>query len=135
MDGRSAAAALGVGPQATKDEIRRAFRARAKLAHPDAAGSAGSDEAFIALRAAFELLLPIAPEEPELPSRSGPARTADRWMTAASADRPRPTVVLTDLRRTVARRTAPAAARQDPERDARGLSFDDHLAAAMAGRP
>ena len=64
MDGRSAAAALGVGPQATKDEIRRAFRARAKLAHPDAAGSAGSDEAFIALRAAFAMCSGVAPGLP-----------------------------------------------------------------------
>jgi hypothetical protein len=135
MDGRSAAATLGVGPQATKDEIRRAFRARAKLAHPDAAGPAGSDEAFIALRAAFELLLPIAPEEPARPCGPGPARATDRWMTATSADRHRPTVLLTDLRRTVARRPAPAPARPEPARDARGLSFDDHLAAAMAGRP
>lgn len=58
MDGRTAAAVLGITQGATRDEIRRAFRARAKTAHPDAHGT---DEAFVTLRAAADLLLAAAP--------------------------------------------------------------------------
>jgi len=61
MDGRTAAAVLGITQGATRDEIRRAFRARAKIVHPDAHGT---DEAFVALRAAADLLLATAPERP-----------------------------------------------------------------------
>jgi hypothetical protein len=58
MDVQTAAAVLGVSPTATKREISRAFRARAKLVHPDAAGpdQPGSSDEFIALRAAFDAL-------------------------------------------------------------------------------
>lgn len=61
MDGRTAAAVLGITQGATRDEIRRAFRARAKTAHPDAHGT---DEAFVTLRAAADLLLATAPAVP-----------------------------------------------------------------------
>ncbi|MEZ5412371.1 MAG: DnaJ domain-containing protein [Acidimicrobiales bacterium] len=61
MDGRTAAAVLGIAQGATRDEIRRAFRARAKIAHPDAHGT---DEAFVTLRAAADLLLALAPDRP-----------------------------------------------------------------------
>ncbi len=57
MDGPTAAAVLGITQGATRDEIRRAFRARAKTAHPDAHGT---DEAFVTLRAAADLLLATA---------------------------------------------------------------------------
>lgn len=61
MDGSTAAAVLGITQEATRDEIRRAFRARAKLAHPDAHGT---NEAFVTLRAAADLLLATAPHRP-----------------------------------------------------------------------
>lgn len=45
--------ALGVARDATADEIRRAYRAKAKLAHPDAGGS---EEAFRAVARAHAVL-------------------------------------------------------------------------------
>lgn len=45
--------ALGVGPEATTGEIKRAYKARAKTAHPDAGGSA--DE-FDRIGKAYKLL-------------------------------------------------------------------------------
>lgn len=137
MDGRQAAATLGVDPRATRDEIRRAFRARVKRAHPDA-GPAGSDEAFIELRGAFEYLLAQAPEpvvarEPVVDAEPEPFRPvapamASPWFAGVE----RPTVVdLVDSGPWTVRRSAPRPV--DPvRRDRRGLSFDDHLAAALA---
>lgn len=58
MDGRRARKLLGVGRNASLDEIRRAFRARAIVTHPDHGGDA---RAFTEVRAAFELLQPDAP--------------------------------------------------------------------------
>ncbi len=75
MDGRTAAAVLGITQGATRDEIRRAFRARAKTAHPDAHGT---DEAFVTLRAAADLLLAAAPAAP----------TADRTTNDPSSPAP-----------------------------------------------
>jgi len=49
----SARAALGVKPNATIDEIRRAYRKQALRAHPD---KGGDPEAFGRIRRAFELL-------------------------------------------------------------------------------
>ena len=102
MDGRTAAAVLGISQGATRGEIRRAFRARAKLAHPDAHGT---DEAFVVLRAAADLLLasapvdaPAAPAVPAVPSTpvaagapnavavgSGPAEPAGHDVVAVVA--------------------------------------------------
>jgi hypothetical protein len=53
MDGRRARCVLGVDPDAGPDEIRRAFRARALVTHPDHGGSA---PAFAEVTAAFALL-------------------------------------------------------------------------------
>ena len=135
MDGRSAAAALGVDPQATKDEIRRAFRSGAKLTHPDLVGS---DDAFIALRRAFELLLPLAPES-AANRTTGPTGVRGVWLSPAT-ERARPTLDRRDrcdgrrraAHRPPARRTVAAIPRR-PERDARGLTFEDHLTAALEG--
>jgi curved DNA-binding protein CbpA len=45
---------LGVAPDATEDDIRKAFRAKAKLQHPDTI--TGAKEAMVALNAAYETL-------------------------------------------------------------------------------
>lgn len=92
MDGRTAAAVLGITQGATRDEIRRAFRARAKLAHPDAHGT---DEAFVTLRAAADLLLAAAPQgpapqatfrtEPAAPVAPAPAAPGAAAVDAATA--------------------------------------------------
>lgn len=136
MDGRKAAATLGVGPRATRGEIRRAFRARVKRAHPDAGGS-GSEEAFIELRAAFDALMATAPERGPEPapvaSRSGPWATADVGRPPIGALDVVDVVDVLGLRRSVA--TARRPRRRPVRRDRRGRSFDDHLAAALAAAP
>ena len=138
MDGQRAAATLGVDRRATRDEIRRAFRARAKLLHPDT-GPTGSMERFIALRRAFERLMaeaPIAP--PASPPGPSPARAGGRSGPFETAGRDHPvarsTIDLTDSSRRPGRGTPPAASpgREPVRRDARGLSFADHLSAALA---
>lgn len=53
MDGRRARKMLGVPANAGPDEIRRAFRARALVTHPD---HGGSPVAFAEVRAAFDTL-------------------------------------------------------------------------------
>lgn len=50
---------LGVRRPFSADELRRAYRIRARQAHPDAGGT---DAAFIAVRRAYELLQPHARE-------------------------------------------------------------------------
>jgi hypothetical protein len=49
-------AALGLTSSASPDDVKRAFRERAKVAHPDAGGSS---EAFIALRTSYERALEV----------------------------------------------------------------------------
>jgi hypothetical protein len=58
MDGRRARSVLGVGNDAGPEEIRRAFRARALIVHPD---RGGSTLAFDELVAAFDALASAAP--------------------------------------------------------------------------
>jgi hypothetical protein len=126
MDGRRAAAAtLGVRPGATKKEIRRAFRARARLAHPD---TVGSNEAFIALRQAVDLLLPTAPDE-----RHDPITPPCHWMrTPVSA--PGPRLDATDVRRRPLGPVSSNRSPMTPKQDGQGLSFDEHLARALASQ-
>jgi len=69
MDGRRARALLGVDTDADSDEIRRAFRARALVTHPDCGGDRVTFELVVL---AFETLqhLDVArrlPTRPELP--------------------------------------------------------------------
>lgn len=88
MDGTTALAVLGLEPGASRHEIRSAFRAQAKLAHPDHDGAAGT---FVALLDAYRAALRTvgaeprtaapAPEavaartEPSQPGRVVPVRT------------------------------------------------------------
>jgi hypothetical protein len=58
MDGRRARKLLGVGRNATLDDIRRAFRAHAIVTHPDHGGNA---HAFTEIRAAFDILQSTPP--------------------------------------------------------------------------
>jgi hypothetical protein len=65
MDGRRARKLLGVARDAGPDEIRRAFRARALVTHPDHGGDA---RAFADTLSAFEALRVSAPRVPVRPS-------------------------------------------------------------------
>ena len=47
---------LGVGKQATKEQIKRAYRKMAKRHHPDSNGGNGSAEEFHAIALAYEVL-------------------------------------------------------------------------------
>lgn len=49
-------AILGLKPECTNDEIRRAYRVRAKALHPDHGGEEGTAR-FLALKEAYEILL------------------------------------------------------------------------------
>lgn len=53
MNSREAARLLGVGDDASAEEIKAAFRAKAKTAHPD---TGGTDEQFKALKTAQEVM-------------------------------------------------------------------------------
>lgn len=133
MDGRTAAATLGVDPHATRDEIRRAFRARVKRVHPDT-GTHGSADDFIAVRQAFERLLADAP----LPPLTGQVHRRQDGPWSTDPD-PGPTLDLTD----VGRRPAPAAQRAaatgqaPPEagHELRAQAFHRHLTDALARTP
>ena len=48
--------ALGVDRTASAEDLKAAFRQRAKLLHPDGSGAVGDDEAFRLLREAYETL-------------------------------------------------------------------------------
>jgi hypothetical protein len=54
MDGRRARIVLGVAHDAGPDEIRRAFRTRALVTHPDRGGSGGSFAELVAALAALD---------------------------------------------------------------------------------
>ena len=137
MDGRTAAAVLGVRPGATKQEIRRAFRARAKQVHPDLQPpQAPAATAFVTVRAAFELLLATAPDAapadgsapapsaPSAPSVVAPAR----WLGAPQA-RSAATIDLTDAAGSARR---PATVPQQPPAARAGAAFARCLAAELA---
>jgi curved DNA-binding protein CbpA len=66
MDGRRARRALGVASNAGPDEIRRAFRARVQVVHPDHGGNASD---FVEVLSAFELLRDAPAPAPARPRR------------------------------------------------------------------
>jgi len=101
MDGRRARIVLGVDPDATPDEIRRAFRARALVSHPDRGGDRVGFELVVL---AFESLqhvdvtrrLPVRPALPgtrprvdvyDSPARRRPHRGFDDVLRVAIAQR------------------------------------------------
>ena len=66
MDGRRARIVLGVANDAGPHEIRRAFRARALVAHPDHGGDGGSFAELVAALDALDALSP-APVAARIP--------------------------------------------------------------------
>ncbi len=91
MDGRRARIVLGVGDDAGPTEIRRAFRARALVAHPDHGGDRGAfaelTDALVALDPIVETLearptarvpLPPAAIRPRFDAYDSPRRPAPK---------------------------------------------------------
>jgi hypothetical protein len=96
MDGRRARIVLGVANDAGPHEIRRAFRARALVTHPDHGGDGGS---FAELVAALDALdvgapgpTPVAVRVPMLRPASGP-----RFDAYDSPRRPTPRRAFADV--------------------------------------
>jgi acyl-coenzyme A thioesterase PaaI-like protein len=92
MDGRRARRVLGVASDAGPDEIRRAFRVRAHLTHPD---HGGTSAAFAEVLAAFELLR----DAPSMRHRLFAPRTRSRVDVYDSRRRPAPRRDFGDLLR------------------------------------
>ena len=85
MDGRRARAVLGVDIDAGPDEIRRAFRACALVAHPDHGGDRHSFAELVDALAALDL-----PRLPGVPAEPAPVATvAPRRPAALPGSRPR----------------------------------------------
>lgn len=62
---------LGIAPGSSEDEIRRAFRRKAKTVHPDVSDAPDAAEQFTRLKAAHDLLIerlndPLAPTPEDL---------------------------------------------------------------------
>jgi hypothetical protein len=87
---------LGIGSKSNPDEIKRAFRARAKEFHPDLNPSPGASERFIQVTEAYEILSdprkrtaydqrPAAPTRPN--DQADPARQREQayreWVVEA----------------------------------------------------
>jgi hypothetical protein len=149
MDGTTALAVLGLAPGASASQIKAAFRARAKLVHPDRHGGA---EGFLALRQAYETATAHAasPDDRDAGPGRAPAlgAAAERQLhldrpavldtdRTAALPRRRPARWLADTTRSapaldvldITRPPAPRAA----GRGQRTRSFDEHLALALAG--
>ncbi len=56
-------AILGISPGATTEEVRAAFRAKARACHPDVNPGAGAAAAFETLRRAYEAILAEPPRD------------------------------------------------------------------------
>ena len=96
MDGRRARNVLGVNADAGQDDIRRAFRARAHLTHPDHGGDASAFaevlDAATSLRASSPVRVPVqALPNPgpridmyDSPKRPAPERTFADALRAAT---------------------------------------------------
>lgn len=102
---------LGVQPTATAAEIKRAYRKKAKLLHPDVAKSAGNDDAeeqFRLLQKAYEILSDIHQrsmfdESFALHTRYDPGRRSEDtfdyrvWLSARTDEESRCKLIFFDL--------------------------------------
>ncbi len=68
MTRQQAIMVLGLNMSAREDEIRSAWRAKARFYHPDS--PYGNQAAFIKCKQAFETLIPPAPQSVRIPARS-----------------------------------------------------------------
>ena len=129
MDVATAFAVLGVPSTATKPEIRIAYRAKAKWAHPDAQGS---NQAFVQLSAAFDTAYSAAPFAERKDAKPATSKTdfgvvgrasntGSGWVTDSTIKQP--TIVLSDIE---PRATKPT------EYGPPGLSFDHFLQTQLA---
>ncbi|HEU5149119.1 MAG TPA: J domain-containing protein [Iamia sp.] len=73
MNRKEAAGVLGVGPGATADEVRSAFRAAVRLHHPDRSGRPGSAAVSRLVEARRTLLAPVPVGGPPPPPPPPPA--------------------------------------------------------------
>jgi len=95
MDGRRARSVLGVGIDAGPDEIRRAFRARAHVLHPDHGGDGASFADLVtafdtlrAIRVPFPMRTPVPVPRVDVydsPRRPAPRRDFADVLRAATA--------------------------------------------------
>jgi DnaJ domain len=114
MDGRHARDVLGVANDAGPAEIRRAFRARALVTHPD---HGGSRAAFAELLDAFESI-GAASKGPATPPVAKPEPTLRSWIAARRLPEPIPLARI------------PFDAYDSPRRPAPRREFADVLRAA-----
>lgn len=73
--------ALGVSPNASKSEVKKAFRDKAKEFHPDLSDSPEAAEAFKRIKEAHDALM----QEAEAPRESASAMSASAHAAAATA--------------------------------------------------
>jgi hypothetical protein len=85
-----AAALLGLGPDASHEQVNRAWRVWAKLAHPDIGGDRGHFEALASARAVLLSAVDSPSERTTPPASSSAPRVALRSVTR----RPRGAVLL-----------------------------------------
>jgi hypothetical protein len=107
MDGRRARKVLGVARDANQDDIRRAFRARAHLTHPD---HGGSPEAFAEIQAAYALLRALPPQPASVNRPTSGQRTQVRHervrVDVYDSTRPKPRRDFADILRAATARMA-----------------------------
>ena len=107
MDGRRARKLLGVARDASPDELRRAFRARALATHPD---QGGSTLAFLEIQAAYDVLRSATPEPASITAPRASSVTQVRRervrVDVYDSTRPRPRRDFADVLRAATARLA-----------------------------
>jgi hypothetical protein len=104
MDGRRARKVLGVARDANQDDLRRAFRARAHLTHPD---HGGSPEAFAETQAAYNVLRMQPASENTTPSANRTQVRHERVrVDVYDSTRPKPRREFADILRAATARMA-----------------------------